>query len=255
MWQLENFSRRWRAMEDCGTHEKIRRYLTKQAATTIVRGSGASDACSPGAYADVIHVGVHGDGHNGVDSPGGWLERGSDLSLAHATRTESAGLPIAEAQHVVAPAYPRSGSQRCDEPGSIFIVENVKQSAVQHSVEVLTQIGQFEGIPDQEAGHQAAFSSLLPCEVDCLMNGVDTDGVESASGCHQRVFTGSTADVKHASRQRAVFCQLEERRLWPPDVPWRGTGVVRSPEAVNLLRRHGAKRTNLVARAAIFTSQ
>jgi len=30
--QSKNFSRRWCAMEDCGTHEKIRRYVTKRAA-------------------------------------------------------------------------------------------------------------------------------------------------------------------------------------------------------------------------------
>lgn len=30
--QSKNFSRRWCAMDDCGTHEKIRRYVTKRAA-------------------------------------------------------------------------------------------------------------------------------------------------------------------------------------------------------------------------------
>jgi predicted RNA-binding Zn ribbon-like protein len=30
--QSKNFSRRWCAMDDCGTHEKIRRYVRKRAA-------------------------------------------------------------------------------------------------------------------------------------------------------------------------------------------------------------------------------
>src|SRR6476620_11307208 len=50
-----------------------------------------------------------------------------------------ARLPIAEAQHVEAPARRRRSPQALDVPGPIVVIEHVEQPAVQHRVELLSQ--------------------------------------------------------------------------------------------------------------------
>jgi len=80
----------------------------------------------------------------------------------------------------------------------ILIVEDVKQAAVQHGVEVLAEVGQSRRIRNQEPHRQTAVASLAARNVDRRRNGIDTRSVEPACGRHECVFTGATSHVKHA---------------------------------------------------------
>jgi hypothetical protein len=121
-------------------------------------------------------------------------------------------------------------------PGAILIVEDVKQPAVQHGVELLAEVRQSQRIPNHKPRPQIAILGLALRDADRPRNGIDAGGIQAASGCHECVFTGAASDIQYASCQQIAFSQFQESRLGPPNIPWRSSGVVHGIEAVNLLR-------------------
>ena len=149
----------------------------------------------------------------------------------------SAWLPIAEAQQVVATSHRDTGTERGNELSAILIVEDVKQPAVKHGVELLAKVGQPKSVPDKEPRRKTAVAGLALRKTDRLRNGIDTGSVQPPRGGHECVFTGSASDIQDTSCQHTVLGQLQEGGLGPPDVPRRGSSVIRRVEAANLLRQ------------------
>src|SRR5512133_506249 len=217
--------------------------LTRRSAATSLSGQRrggrdleADDAGSPGVHTDVVHIGMHHHGIDGLYEPVRWPERLPDFRLLDPSGTQGSGLPIAEAQHVVAPAARYDSSQRGNELEAILIVEDVKQPAVQHGVELLPEVRQFQRIPNHNPRAETAILCLALRDADRPRNGIDAGGIQAASGCHECVCTGSASDIQYASCQQIALSQFQESRLGPPNIPWRSSGIVHGIEAVNLLR-------------------
>src|SRR2546426_5699779 len=102
-----------------------------------------------------LAVGIDGDiepGRFDVVHPPSVDETGPDLVLGDAARSPVARLELAEAEHEVAATDGDHRSQVVDERWAVVVLEDVEQSAVEHRVELFIKGGQFEGVPDQEAG-------------------------------------------------------------------------------------------------------
>src|SRR5207253_2633177 len=102
-------------------------------------------------------------------------------------------LPIAEAQHEVAATRRDRGAEAVDEPGTVVVVEDVEQPAVEHGVELLAKRAQLQGIAHEEAGTQLPVAGLALGDGDSGRSGVDAGGGEPQARNHERVLARAAA--------------------------------------------------------------
>ena len=89
-----------------------------------------------------------------------------NLGLCHPTRPPVTRLAVAEAEQVITTTQGDHFSQAGDVPLTLPVVEDVKESAIEHGVERLTQINEAKSIRDDEARFHAPFGRLRPGELD-----------------------------------------------------------------------------------------
>ena len=107
------------------------------------------------------------------------------------------GLTVAEAEHVIAGVRSNNGSQAVNESHPISIVEDMKQSAVEHRAELLAKLGQPQGVPHQESHFKTTISGLCLGTLDGSGSDVHTDGLLTESGGEQGVLTGAASHVEN----------------------------------------------------------
>ncbi len=152
-------------------------------------------------------------------------EARADLLLGHPSRTELAWLAVTKTEQEK-PATGRNGSPKAlDILGAFFVVEDVKQARVDHSIELLTQVTELESVAHEKPDGEASSPRLVSCEGDRLRGGIDTGGLQTAPSSEQRVFSGATTHVQDAPIESACQRQLRKDRLRSADVP-RGSPVV-----------------------------
>jgi hypothetical protein len=163
-------------------------------------------ARQPAVYPFGIERDAEGRRFYRVDPPA-ILEGRSNLFLPDPTRSPIAWLTIAEAQHEVAAAGDKRGVQAVRERAAFIVVEYVEQATVQHGVELLPELGEFQRIPDQKSGRQATVASLLLGSGDGAGRDVDPGRWQTDCGGHEYVFASAAADIEDPAAYRAGLGQ------------------------------------------------
>src|ERR1039457_2936146 len=128
-----------------------------------------------------------------------------------------------------------------DERTAVVVVEDVEQAAIQHSVELLVERSQLQGIMDQEAHGQAAVAGLGFGKSDCGRSRIDASRLQSHAGGHESVLAGPATHVQDPASNGARFHQRQKGRLRPPDVP-RGRASIEGVKILGPPRPHRARQ-------------
>src|SRR4051794_23045668 len=104
-------------------------------------------------------------------------EAGPDLGFGDAARPPVSGLAIAEAEHEVPPAGADGRSEAAQERGPVGVVQDVKETAVEDGVELLTEAAEIEGVPDQEPRRETPLPGLRLCGRDGRLGQIDAGGL------------------------------------------------------------------------------
>ncbi len=124
-------------------------------------------------------------------------------------------------------------SQTVDIALAFTVIEDVKESAIERGVELLTEINELEGISHDEARLYSSFGRLLLGQLDCPRRHVDPYCFATECGGHDGVFTGATTDVEDPADEHSIRSQLIERGLRASDVPSRGACRIEGIEVVS----------------------
>ena len=129
------------------------------------RLSDSHDRCEPGAHAFRLDRELELRRFDRLHAPA-VTEAGPDLRLLDATRPPLARFKIAEAEQVVPSADRHRSAQGTHERRSVGIVKDVEESTVEDSVEGLTEIGQPQRVPGDEAGGEIALACLSSLDLE-----------------------------------------------------------------------------------------
>ena len=154
-------------------------------------------------------------------------ETGSDLVLGNAPGTPIARLKVIEAQHVNAAAWRKHDPEAVDVPGTVVVVQDMKEPTVEHGVELFVEVGQLESVPNEEPGRQASVASFALRDGDRCRSRVDAGDLVAEASCHESMLSGPTADVEHPTSQNAPLGKFQETRLRSADVPGGCAGIGR----------------------------
>ncbi len=149
---------------------------------------------------------------------------GPNLVSRHSTWSPVTWLVVAEAEHVKTTATGNHLSQAGDVALALLVIEDVKEPAIEHGVELLAQINQAKGICDKKTRFHTPFGRLRLRQLDRPHRGVDSNRLVSQRGRHQGVLAGTAPDIEHPTDQLPRRGEVVESWLGSPNVPRGGTG-------------------------------
>jgi hypothetical protein len=198
------------------------------------------DARQPGQNSVGAHPAIEFGGLDRVYLPS-LVEAGPDFVPVYPARAERPQLTVAKTQHEVATTELDHRAEILDERTAVVVVEDVEQAAIQHSVELLVERSQLQGVMDQEVRGQAAVAGFGFCKSDCGRSRIDASRLQSHAGGHESMLAGPATHVQNPASNGARFRQRQKGRLRPPDIPSRHAAI----EGVKILwpsRPHRARQ-------------
>jgi hypothetical protein len=111
---------------------------------------------------------------------------------------------------------------------ALAVIEDVEEPAIEHGIELHTEINEAKGICDDEARLYAPVGRLRLGQLD----GPNRHVNPTASRPHKGVLAGTTTDIEHPADQFPGRGQVLESWLGSPDVPRWGADRVDGIEVV-----------------------
>ena len=131
----------------------------------------------------------------------------------------------------------KNGPKAVDVLDTVIVLEDMKESTVEHVVELFVEVRQLEGVPNQEPGSQAPVAGFALRDGDGGLDRVDAGGLVAKAGGHEGMLSGPTADVEDSTAQNASLGKFKESGLRSADVPRGGAGIGRIEVPVPTLPR------------------
>src|ERR1700722_17691783 len=128
-------------------------------------------ACSGGIPGEVDDAGVDRLHRPSVG------EGNANLVPRHPARPPITGLAVAETEHVITTTRWKYCGQALDVTRALVVIENVKEPAVEHRLELFAQSKEEKGVRHQESRRDAPLSRLRHGQFDGLCREVDSQDV------------------------------------------------------------------------------
>ncbi len=198
-------------------------------ATHRVRSLDPFDCREPSRRAVVVESRlnpVRFDGGN-IPSTAG-VERCSQFFPTDRVRA-STGTLVTEAQHIQCSIVLGHRRETRHVSCSLVAVERMKQSAVQHRLEPMSQTIQLERVSRCELNLEPTRVGLLSGDRQCRLRHVNALNRQSQRGDVKSVLAGPAARIEHRSGESAFGCHTHDGWLWLADIPRRRAVVVGGP--------------------------